>query len=970
MNIVLLAALAVSAVRLLIGAPMLRERLAWGSIAAAATYAAANWLYLIATMGSEAFDGPLANLLRALVIGAGVVGLSTVAPTLRRQRAADRERAEAEERFRRTMDSSTEPMSLVGPDGRYRYANPASQALFRYSPAEIVGRHYSEFLVDATEVGANLQRALTSPFGRAAVQRRIRRRDGSEVIVEVELIGLGDGNVLFVGHDVTDRVELAERLERERQRLRLAQEISHIGSGEIDLVSGQRWWSDEMFRLFGFEPVAQPPAYDVIWARVHPDDRAIARATTEHVMQGIGHAPFTFRLVLPDGSTRHLLQHSEIAHDADGVAVRATRVVADITTLQAAQAGLERERQRLRLAQEVSLVGSGETNLLTGERWWSAEMYELFGMEPSDEPPPFEVARLRVHPDDRAITEQSTRDVLEGREHAPVTCRIVLPDGRIRHLMMHAHLERTDTGEPAVMTRVAVDITQLQELQAHLERERIRLRYAQEISNVGSGEWNLQTNTVWWSDEMFRLLGFEPGSMTPTRDLFLARIHVEDRPKHQDAVARLIAGASAAPQVLRIALPDGTTRSALCQLQLERDEHGVPHLITGVLADVTGFLALQEQLGQAKRLEAIGTLTAGIAHDFNNILTVIGGSIELAQMGDPQRLAQADQAVQRATALIRQLLQFSRSRATGAVDESVTLADLRTIAREAAEALAEDPVGPVRLDVPRQAVLATVDPTRVHRVLMNLLVNARDAVQEAMAAAQEPYRPEIGVGVRLTEATPARPAGAEIEVRDNGGGIPPEVRDRIFEPFFTTKPVGRGTGLGLATVYGIVRDMGGAIDLASQPGQGTTFRIWLPLMPPATDAPRLPSDTPRILVVDDQADLREFAVEALAPAGYRVTTAGTSDEALSLLQQADFDLAVVDAFVDDTPLPSLLVQIRQSHPELRVLVCSGAASGAQAIAWGADEYLAKPFTAEALTRSVRGILGIAEERETSPTPVA
>lgn len=153
--------------------------------------------------------------------------------------------------------------------------------------------------------------------------------------------------------------------------------------------------------------------------------------------------------------------------------------------------------------------------------------------------------------------------------------------------------------------------------------------------------------------------------------------------------------------------------------------------------------------------------------------------------------------------------------------------------------------------------------------------------------------------------------------------------------------------------------MGGTIDLASQPGEGTTFRIWLPLTPPAS--PSAESGAPgggRILVLDDQADLIEFATEALGNAGLTVTTAMSSEQALALLQESTYELAVIDAFVDDTPLPSLLVQIRQLRPDLRVLVCSGAASRAQAIAWGADEYLAKPFTAETLVRMVRGILGL------------
>ena len=956
--IALLAVLAAGTARMIPGSRSLREQVAWTLITVSAAYASGHWLWLFIELGTAASDEPIENFIRLVMLAGSVVALFTVSGPLRRQRLADRDRADAEERFRRTMDGSTQPMGLVGPDGRYRYVNQASQALFQYSAADVVGRHYSEFLSHEDTSGEHVARALESAFGRASVQRRVRRGDGSELIVEIEMIALGDGNMLFVGHDITERVALAERVEREHVRLRYAQEVSHVGSVEINLITGERWWSDEMYRLHGMEPQGAAPAYPEVWAQIHPDDREYAQQMTEEVLAGRTHEPFVFRLILPSGEIRHLLQHSRIEHDADGTAVRATRVASDVTMLQTAQADLDRERQRLQLAQHISSVGSGETNLLTGERWWSAQMYELFGLTPDEEPPPFEVARLRVHPDDRALTEQSTNDVLAGRAHRPVEFRVVHPDGQIRHLLMHAHLERNEAGVPAVVTRVAIDITELREVQADLERERIRLRYAQEASHVGNGEWNLQDRTSWWSDEMFRLLGFEPGSIEPSHDLFVARLVPEDRELHEESVTRLLAGYHPAPTVLRIALPDGSPRSVLCQIQLERDEAGVPLLVTGVLIDVTEFLALQEQLGQAKRLEAIGTLTAGIAHDFNNLLTVIGGSIELAEMGELRRLEQADQAVQRATALVRQLLQFSRSGDVSARDESMTLVDLRTVAREAAEGLVDDPAGPVVLDLPRQAVIATVDPTRVHRVLMNLLVNARDAVQEVVTSSTTPFRPEIRVAVRPTEATEERAAGVELEVRDNGSGMPPQVRDRIFEPFFTTKAPGRGTGLGLPTVYGTVRDMHGTIELTSEVGAGTSFRVWLPLTPPKREVPEhRAGEARRVLILDDQEELLEFSAESLRRAGYTVTTATTSETALAQLQEAPYDLAILDAFVDEVSMPELLARIRRMRPEQRVMACSGSASRAQAIAWGADEYLAKPFSAELLVRTVRDIAG-------------
>ncbi|MFA7297305.1 MAG: ATP-binding protein [Dehalococcoidia bacterium] len=326
--------------------------------------------------------------------------------------------------------------------------------------------------------------------------------------------------------------------------------------------------------------------------------------------------------------------------------------------------------------------------------------------------------------------------------------------------------------------------------------------------------------------------------------------------------------------------------------------------------------------------------------------------------------------MQRATALVRQLLQFSRSGDTAMRNESVTLVDVRTLAREAAEGLAEDPVGPVVLDLPRQAVIATVDPTRVHRVLMNLLVNARDAVQDVLTSSAVPFRPEIRLAVRATAVTEERAAGVELEVRDNGGGMSAQVRDRVFEPFFTTKPVGRGTGLGLPTVYGTVRDMSGTIELTSQLGQGTSFRVWLPVTPPARSVPHGSADgSRRVLILDDQEELLEFSAESLRRAGFTVATATTSNDALAKLQEGPYDLAILDAFVDEVTMPELLSRIRRLRPDQRVMACSGSASRAQAIAWGADEYLAKPFSSEVLVRTVREIIGApVDPNEVSAAP--
>ena len=220
LGIAALIALSALLLRLARGASR-REQAAFVVIALA-SLATATFNAYNAIVGDALDQPPSEHVVQVVLYTCAVVGVWFVTPPLLRQRTSERERADAEERFRRPMDGSAEPMALVGRDGRYQYVNAASLALFRYPASEVIGKHYSEFLADPTDNGANVRRAIEPTFGRASVQRRLRRGDETEMIIETEMIGLGNGNMLFVGHDITERVELATRLERERQRLRLA----------------------------------------------------------------------------------------------------------------------------------------------------------------------------------------------------------------------------------------------------------------------------------------------------------------------------------------------------------------------------------------------------------------------------------------------------------------------------------------------------------------------------------------------------------------------------------------------------------------------------------------------------------------------------------------------------------------------------------------------------------------------------
>jgi len=415
--------------------------------------------------------------------------------------------------------------------------------------------------------------------------------------------------------------------------------------------------------------------------------------------------------------------------------------------------------------------------------------------------------------------------------------------------------------------------------------------------------------------------------------------------------------------------PDGEAVRELASFSPIRDARGGITAFVGLLEDVTerrrseqALAATQQQLLHAQKMEAVGRLAGGVAHDFNNLLNVIVGYAELLSRtlarGDTRRarIDQILQAAMRAGALTRRLLAFSRNQVlqprvidlNAAVGETEQM--LRRLIGEHIELVLRlgETVGQVR-----------VDPGQLEHVLLNLAVNARDAM------------PGGGVLTLATSVAEEAPAGAVphfvIAVGDTGVGMDEGTRARIFEPFFTTKPTGEGTGLGLATVYGIVEQSGGSIRVESEPGRGTTFRIHLP----GVDDPPEPlaastSSRPRlrghetVLLVEDQDALREVVRESLRLLGYRVLVAPDGEAALELARRHEgaLDLLVTDIVMPRLSGGALASRLLAERPALRVLYITGHATDmvTRHGALEAGVLLEKPFSTEALSQKVREVL--------------
>ncbi|MBI5442825.1 MAG: PAS domain S-box protein [Deltaproteobacteria bacterium] len=398
-----------------------------------------------------------------------------------------------------------------------------------------------------------------------------------------------------------------------------------------------------------------------------------------------------------------------------------------------------------------------------------------------------------------------------------------------------------------------------------------------------------------------------------------------------------------------------------------RDSDGNIVGALSVVEDITERKQLQDQLRQAQKMEAVGRLAGGVAHDFNNLLTIILGMSELARddaAPGSQLLQQLEQilgAGQRAAGLTRQLLAFSRQQVFQVVTVDVN-ALVQNLAKMLRRLIGED----IELTVePAQALWpVAADPGQVEQVLMNLAVNARDAMLRGGRLTVRTANVEVGPERRRPGLEPG--SYATFAVSDTGTGMEPQILARIFEPFFTTKGPEQGTGLGLATVYGIVKQSHGYVDVESAPGLGSTFTVYLPRAEPRSATAcaangAAPGGVERILVVEDEEPVRGVIVSALRRSGYRVLEATGAEEACRLVA-GDPDpvhLLITDVVMPGVAGPELGAKLQALHPTLRVLYISGYPGsdlGTRCVLEPSAHFLAKPFAQEALRAKVRDVL--------------
>lgn len=515
---------------------------------------------------------------------------------------------------------------------------------------------------------------------------------------------------------------------------------------------------------------------------------------------------------------------------------------------------------------------------------------------------------------------------------------------------------------------VAVNITERKRAEAALARVKESLDNAQRIAKLGNWDWIPDTDLVWWSDEIYRLLDLEIGAVTPGLRPFMRFVHDEDRESLKKMIG--VSLASEEPWTMEHRLVTATGREIVVRhwTEVVRDERGKPLRLRGVFQDITEVRRLErEQEGlralyvQSQKLDSVGRLAGGVAHDFNNLITTVRGYADLLLRdselagGVREYVDEIRRTADRAAALSRRLLAFSRRENANprVLEVDSAIEDAALMVRRL---IGDD----IQLETALAAVDAgiLIDPIHLDQIVINLAVNARDALPRGGRIRVETGRVRLDapVGVAMPNFVPGE--YVRLRVADSGTGIAPEHLDKIFEPFFTTKDVGEGTGLGLATVYGLVAQSRGMIDVTSRLGVGTTFVIHWPV---AThrEAPepeiqiRDVRSGGRILLVEDEDGLRRLTSLMLKSLGFCVTEAASGVEVLGL---GAGGLRSIDLLMTDVVMPymngrELYEKLRPAMPELRVLYVSGyplEVVTSYGIAPDDGAFLGKPFTLESL----------------------
>ncbi len=833
---------------------------------------------------------------------------------------------------------------------------------------------------DRLQVTRTFGEHLAGKGVRCSVEVRIIREDGETRWVQLSGKALRDpsGAVTHWSgavRDITERKRTEEALRDSESRYERAMAASESGYWDWHIPTNRYMSSRRALEMGGYEPDSFTNRDEFRTKHnMHPEDFVRWEAARAALFAGTGDRLSMEVRYIVRGDTRwHNLQ-AICVRDESGKVVRWTGSTTDVTHRRRAEEALRETQERYARVVSASEEAFWDWNPAVDDLFLSPGFLDMFGFAPGTV-----FARradmfkaLPITAADGKALQDAAADHFAGKTpRMEIEIRASV-HGAEKWIQFSGRATHDSDGQLVRWNGTVRDVTARKQTEQALRESQERYELAMAASASGYWDWHLPTNRYFLSPRAYEMGGYDPDTWNSRED-FRARInmHPEDFARWEAARAELFAGKGERLAMEVRYIVRGEIHWHSLQAICRRDESGKVVRWTGSTTDITerkraeeDLKTMERKLRQAQRLEAMGTLAGGIAHDFNNILGAVLGYGEMA-MRDTAKgsrlardLANIMVAGERGRALVDRVLAFSRS----AVGERVPVHVEKVVRETLDQVLAKVPSNVTvhaKLHAGRAAILG--DATQIHQVVANLASNAIQAMPSGGTLRVGLAMEQAGAPGATTIGTRAPGEYVVLTVADTGTGIAPEVVDRIFDPFFTTKEVGTGTGLGLSLVHGIVTALGGAIDVASTPGAGSCFTVYLPRSGDAAqtgDAEE--SALPRgkgqsVLIDDDEEPLVQIATRMLEELGYAPTGFTSSSAALAAFREDPkrFDALITDERMPEMSGTTLIHEVRGMRAALPVVLMSGFPGTSRG---EADEVLQKPLSTRDFASSLARVL--------------
>ncbi len=895
---------------------------------------------------------------------------------IKQRKKVQNELKESEEKYRHLIESQTDLFCRFLPDGRISFVNDVYCQFFNKPMEELIGFKWQPLPVDDDVQYIEEKLSKLSPTNQTvSIENRVLSGEGE--IHWIQFINKGffdrDGKlteIQSVGRDITDRKQAEMALRQSEKDLRASQQIAHLGSWRLDVATNQVIWTEELYKMYGFDPALSPPPYTEHMKLFTPESWERLSTSLEKTRETGTPYELELETVREDGSNGWMWVRGEAIKDSEGNTIGLWGAAQDITARKQVEEALQKSNFLLSsiiespkniiilsLDRDYRYTAFNEAHAKEMKKVWGVNIElgkKILDYIPGDE--------------DREKAERNYERVIKG-ESLFQTEEYGEPENRFSYELTYNPI--TDEKNNVVgLTLFIIDVTDRKQAEWALRESEEQYRAVADNISDYIMRYDKEGRHIYANRAALEVTGL------PVEE-YIGKTHREmGFPEHlcellEKNIKLVFDTGGQQNIVFEVELTEGPVSLEL-QLSPEFAADGSVESVIGISRDVTERKKMEVRLQQAQKMESIGNLAGGIAHDFNNILFPIVGMAEMLMEDlhtdslEYQNAHEVLKAGKRGSDLVKQILAFSRQTEHQMMPIRIqqVLSEVLKLGRSTIPSNIE-----IVQDIQKDCGLAMADPTQVHQIAMNLITNAYHAVEQAGGKISVQLR-EIRFGRNDLAGSSIEPGPyASLSISDTGCGIDPVVRDKIFDPYFTTKEQGKGTGLGLAVVYGIVREHSGDLKVFSELGKGSTFTVYLPLLEKPSEIPSVEkvksdlSGDERILLVDDEEAIVRLERQMLMRLGYRVTSRTSSVDALDVFRANPlaFDLVISDMTMPNMTGDKLAHELNAIRPDIPVIICTGFSERIdkeRAASSGIKGFLMKPIVKSELGKMVRKVLGI------------